>query len=81
MLAPIKAYSSLGRASLQRRLSKDCFEDSGKHVSHFWSIIETRPYMRVLQTLVRLYFEEGRFEESAYVTVLRFKLSSSSHVT
>jgi hypothetical protein len=64
-----------GRAFLQQRLGKDCFNNDSQQVGNFWSILETRPYMRVLQALVRLYFEEGRFEESAYVTNFCFALA------
>jgi hypothetical protein len=50
-----------------KALGKDCFENDGPHVGNFWSILETRPYMRVLQALVRMYFENNRVEKSACV--------------
>ncbi|RDB23903.1 hypothetical protein Hypma_009261 [Hypsizygus marmoreus] len=63
-----------GRVILKERLGNDCFDDKSQHVGNFWSILVTRPYMRVLQALVRLYFEEGRFEESAKTMVEMLRL-------
>ena len=53
-----------GRNILKERLGRKCFDDDGEQVGHFWSILDTRPYMRVMQALVRLYFEEKRYEKS-----------------
>jgi len=52
---------------VKKRLGDDCFDDDGDCVGHFWGLLETRPYMRVLQALVRLYFEDEQYEKSAYV--------------
>ncbi|OCH94252.1 hypothetical protein OBBRIDRAFT_810581 [Obba rivulosa] len=38
-----------GRENLLRILGSSCFDGGGDHVGHFWGILETRPYMRVLQ--------------------------------
>ncbi len=43
-----------GRQLMQKRLGARCFED--EHVGKFWSILDTRPYMRLLQTRVRFNF-------------------------
>jgi hypothetical protein len=56
-----------GRGGLKQRFGMDCFDDGSKEVGMFYSILETRPYMRVLQSQVRLYFEDGQFGKSAYV--------------
>jgi hypothetical protein len=52
---------------LNDSLGPDCFSDTGGHVGNFWKILETRPYMRVLQAQVRLYFENKQFSKSACV--------------
>ena len=54
-----------GRADLKRRLGPRCFDDDGEEVGHFWGIIETRPYMRILQAIVRLTFETRDYQKSA----------------
>ncbi|KAL4065599.1 hypothetical protein V8B97DRAFT_1919737 [Scleroderma yunnanense] len=56
-----------GREALKCRLGRDCFDDGSKSVGHFYELIVTRPYIRVLQAQVRLYFENGQPAESAYV--------------
>lgn len=54
-----------GEKSLRRVLGTKCFYDSGDHVGRFWGLLETRPYMRVLQNLAKYYFTEGHFRRAA----------------
>lgn len=54
-----------GRAHLLRTLGPDAFDDNGDSVGYFWGLIETRPYMRVLQAIIRVSFEKGDFAKSA----------------
>ena len=63
------AYSKnvVGRVILRRELGDDCFDDDGDSVGRFWLLLPTRPYMRVLQSLVKVYHDSGRIEDSAYV--------------
>jgi hypothetical protein len=63
-----------GRQFLEESLGKDCFSDSGKYVGHFWKLLSTRPYMRVLQAQVRLYFEAEDYGRSACVSHLVLSL-------
>ncbi|TDL16489.1 hypothetical protein BD410DRAFT_622369 [Rickenella mellea] len=63
-----------GRAALKQSLSADCFEESGRHYGQFWGLIETRPYMRVLQAMVRLYFENKNYAKSADTAVAMLRL-------
>ena len=58
-------YVIIGKAWLKQNLASDCFDDSGAHCGHFWSLVQTRPYMRVLQALVRLNFEAKHYNEAA----------------
>ena len=49
-------------------LGPHCFDDSDDEdspVGHFWGILETRPYMRVLQAIVRLAFENKDYNKCA----------------
>ena len=59
----------VGRVILKRELGNNCFDDDGDCVGRFWMILPTRPYMRVLQSLVKVYHDSGRFEDSAYVCI------------
>ena len=54
-----------GRAQLRQILGPTCFDDDDENVGEFWAIIETRPYMRVLQAIVRLAFENKDYNKSA----------------
>ncbi|KAF8963242.1 hypothetical protein BDZ97DRAFT_1821224 [Flammula alnicola] len=70
----LEAAELRGRVILKKALGNDCFDDEGDSVGHFWGILETRPYMRVLQALVRLYFESGRVKESAQTIIEMLRL-------
>ncbi|KAH9951807.1 hypothetical protein B0H21DRAFT_775950 [Amylocystis lapponica] len=63
-----------GRANLQRILGRTCFEDGDQYVGRFWSLLETRPYMRVLQALVRLAFENKDYDKSARTIIEMLRL-------
>ena len=67
MLGNTCSKDALGRVILKRELGDDCFDDDGDSVGRFWMILPTRPYMRVLQSLVKVYHDSGRFEDSVYV--------------
>ena len=55
-----------GRSQLRQILGPTCFDDDDdEYVGHFWGLIETRPFMRVLQAIVRLAFENKDFNKSA----------------
>ncbi|KAJ7328713.1 hypothetical protein DFH08DRAFT_916603 [Mycena albidolilacea] len=54
-----------GRRHLHSVLGPDCFELTSEYgAPHFWGILETRPYMRLLGTLVRSYVDAGRWNEA-----------------
>ncbi|KAJ7493837.1 hypothetical protein FB451DRAFT_1336012 [Mycena latifolia] len=63
-----------GRAIMKRRLGPDAFSDDGPHVGKFGMILDTRPYMRVLQALVRMYFETGKYTRSAETMIEMLRL-------
>ena len=50
---------------MRQILGPTCFDDDDEYVGHFWGLIETRPFMRVLQAIVRLAFENKEFNKSA----------------
>ncbi|KAJ3505760.1 hypothetical protein NMY22_g17468 [Coprinellus aureogranulatus] len=61
------------RILLTEWLGPNAFDDNGPHVGHFWGILETRPYMRALSALGRMYFETGKYTKSTaiYIEMLR----------
>ncbi|PIL36807.1 hypothetical protein GSI_00497 [Ganoderma sinense ZZ0214-1] len=63
-----------GRAQLRQILGPTCFDDDDEYVGHFWGVIETRPYMRVLQAIVRLAFENKDFNKSANAIIEMLRL-------
>ncbi|EMD41039.1 hypothetical protein CERSUDRAFT_111609 [Gelatoporia subvermispora B] len=63
-----------GRENLLRIFGPRCFDDSGDHVGHFWGILETRPYMRVLQAKVRIYIEAKQFANAAETIIEMLRL-------
>ncbi|KAI6103809.1 hypothetical protein EDD16DRAFT_296917 [Pisolithus croceorrhizus] len=63
-----------GRTALKRRLGNDCFDDSSQYVGNFYQVLTTRPYMRVLQAQVQLYFENKQYEESAKTIIEMLRL-------
>ncbi|KAG5635062.1 hypothetical protein H0H81_012558 [Sphagnurus paluster] len=73
-LSAFFALTHIGRLTLKKILGDDCFEDSGDCVGHFWGIIETRPYMRVLQALVRVYYEADRPKDSEKTIIEMLRL-------
>ncbi|TEB25434.1 hypothetical protein FA13DRAFT_1738376 [Coprinellus micaceus] len=54
-------------------LGPDAFDDDGPHVGRFWGLLETRPYMRALSALGRMYFETEEYAKSTatYIEMLR----------
>ncbi|KAI0773887.1 hypothetical protein C8Q74DRAFT_1199891 [Fomes fomentarius] len=63
-----------GRANLQRSLGPNCFDDDSEQIGYFWRILETRPYMRVLQAIVRLAFEVKDYSKSANTMIEMLRL-------
>lgn len=64
-VANVSTHRFSGRAQLRQILGPTCFDDDDEYVGHFWGLIETRPFMRVLQAIVRLAFENKEFNKSA----------------
>ncbi|OAX41732.1 hypothetical protein K503DRAFT_848207 [Rhizopogon vinicolor AM-OR11-026] len=73
-LKALENAEAKGREGLKQRFGMDCFNDGSKEVGKFYSILETRPYMRVLQAQVRLYFEDGQFGKSADTMIEMLRL-------
>ncbi|KAI0637854.1 hypothetical protein C8Q77DRAFT_1047446 [Trametes polyzona] len=63
-----------GRVLLKRVLSPTCFDDDGEYAERFWSLLETRPYMRVLQAIVRLAVECKEYNKAADTMIEMLRL-------
>ncbi|EPT02866.1 hypothetical protein FOMPIDRAFT_1029164 [Fomitopsis schrenkii] len=63
-----------GRAALLKLLGPRTFDDDGGQVGNFWTMIETRPYMRVLQAMVRIAFQKDDYNKSANTMIEMLRL-------
>ncbi|KAF9040031.1 hypothetical protein BJ165DRAFT_1351413 [Panaeolus papilionaceus] len=52
-----------GQIIIKRAVGPNAFKPpaQGGHMGEFWDVLETRPYMRVMQALVRMQYETGRY--------------------
>ncbi|KAG1743320.1 uncharacterized protein EDB91DRAFT_240724 [Suillus paluster] len=73
-LKALENAEAKGKEGLKQLLGATCFDDGSKEVGKFHSILETRPYMRVLQAQVRLYFEAGQFGKSSDTMIEMLRL-------
>ncbi|KAI0663084.1 hypothetical protein C8Q70DRAFT_1042671 [Cubamyces menziesii] len=69
-----------GRAILKRYFSPTCFDDGNEYIGQFWTLLETRPYMRVLQAMVRLAFENKDYNKSAATMIEMLRLCPADNL-
>ncbi|KAJ7452720.1 hypothetical protein B0H11DRAFT_1876199 [Mycena galericulata] len=70
-----------GRAHLQRALSHDCFDVTCEYgAPDFWGILGTRPYMRVVVSLSRLYVELKRWDEAVATSTEMLRICESDNL-
>lgn len=55
----------LGRTALKKRFGSDVFDDGSKYAGKFWDFVESRPYMRIMQAMVRIAFMNIEYSKSA----------------
>jgi hypothetical protein len=58
----------IGRTALKKRFGSDVFDNGSKYAGHFWDFVESRPYMRILQAMVRIAFTNKEYNKSAWVS-------------
>ncbi|KAF5326328.1 hypothetical protein D9611_000723 [Ephemerocybe angulata] len=63
-----------GRRILLKELGPKAFDDDGDSVGHFWGILQTRPYMRVLNSLLEMYFQMNYTTKSANMGIEMLRL-------
>ncbi|KAF5329336.1 hypothetical protein D9619_009278 [Psilocybe cf. subviscida] len=76
----LKDARERGRAMLKKSLGTDCFDDDSEYVGNFWGILETRPYMRVLQALAERLYMSKHFNESADVMCEMLRLCPGDNI-
>ncbi|KAJ7105501.1 hypothetical protein C8R43DRAFT_1046632 [Mycena crocata] len=76
----LEMTKSIGRGVMERRLGPDAFSDGGPHVGNFGTILDTRPYMRVLQALVRMYFETEKYTKSVETILEMMRLCPGDYM-
>ncbi|KAK7045140.1 hypothetical protein R3P38DRAFT_3433879 [Favolaschia claudopus] len=73
----LESAEKRARMLLKTRLGSNCFDDSGPCVGRFFdsTLLITRPYMRILQALVRFYFSTQRYDKGARTAIEILRLS------
>ncbi|KAJ7087158.1 hypothetical protein C8R44DRAFT_687388 [Mycena epipterygia] len=79
----LESAEARARALLIKHLGSDCFDDGGPCVGRFCDskILLTRPYMRVLQALVRMCFETKQYEKGATTIIEMMRLSPGDNLS
>ncbi|KAK0442426.1 hypothetical protein EV421DRAFT_1808973 [Armillaria borealis] len=73
----LKRGEQQGRDSLKRSLGEDCFEDNARYgAPNFWGILETRPYMRLLGTMTRMYVQLENWNKAIEVSLEVLRICS-----
>ncbi|KAF7362562.1 hypothetical protein MVEN_00604500 [Mycena venus] len=72
----------IARDLLINRLGAECFDDDGPCVGKFCDtgLLLTRPYMRVLQALVRMCFETKQYEKGCRTIIEMLRLSPGDNL-
>ncbi|KAJ7888611.1 hypothetical protein B0H14DRAFT_2497782 [Mycena olivaceomarginata] len=66
---------------LQNTMGPDCFELTSPYgAPDFWGLIETRPYMRLPQNLVRLYVKAKRWDEAVATNIEILRICESDNM-
>ncbi|KAJ6623261.1 hypothetical protein B0H10DRAFT_808582 [Mycena sp. CBHHK59/15] len=73
-LETLETAEAKGRDLLMRHLGQNVFSDNGPYVGKFMDTLETRPYMRVLQAQVRVYFENKKYRRSTDTMIEMLRL-------
>ncbi|KAE9397723.1 hypothetical protein BT96DRAFT_822920 [Gymnopus androsaceus JB14] len=64
-----------GERSLESRYGPDTFKDDGPFVGRFYEVMDTRPYMRVLQAIVRVAVECKKYDKAVDTIIEMFRLN------
>ncbi|KAF9007115.1 hypothetical protein BDQ17DRAFT_1351458 [Cyathus striatus] len=70
----LKSAEIKGKENLLKQFGPKCFDDDGEQVGHFWEILDTRPYMRVLKNLAEIYNDNKQHKESADAIIEMLRL-------
>ncbi|KAJ7646016.1 hypothetical protein DFH06DRAFT_1270905 [Mycena polygramma] len=73
----LESTEARARALLISRLGADCFDDNGPCVGKFGDskLLLTRPYLRVLQGLMRMYIDAKQYEKATRTSIETLRLS------
>ncbi|KAF7980760.1 hypothetical protein HWV62_36801 [Athelia sp. TMB] len=70
----LEAGINNGRAFLKKKFGSNVFEEGSKYAGHFWDFIESRPYMRILQAMVRIAIEGKKYRKAADAAIEMLRL-------
>ncbi|KIK69139.1 hypothetical protein GYMLUDRAFT_35209 [Collybiopsis luxurians FD-317 M1] len=74
-LAVLEDGRKRGEKSLKSKFGPEAFVDGGPLVGKFYEEYDTRPYMRVLQAIVRVAVECKRYQKAADTIIEMFRLN------
>ncbi|KAJ7758045.1 hypothetical protein B0H16DRAFT_1370752 [Mycena metata] len=82
----LKTLEVKGREYLIETMGPTCFdlpereEDYKYGAPHFWGLYETRPYMRLLHTLIRAYIKQKMWSEAVSINIETLRLCESDNM-
>ncbi|KAJ7783960.1 hypothetical protein DFH07DRAFT_764329 [Mycena maculata] len=80
-LRVLKEHRAQSRAHLQDILGTDCFEVTCEYgAPHSWGILEIRPYMQLLATLVRACVNAKRWDEACATNIEILRICRSDNM-
>ncbi|KAF4611704.1 hypothetical protein D9613_004045 [Agrocybe pediades] len=77
----LQAAERRGREMLKVSLGEDCFDDNKREEGlEFNVVVATRPYMRVLQSLVKCYYDAEQYNKATETVLQMLRLNPSDNM-
>ncbi|KAG9022644.1 hypothetical protein FRB95_014510 [Tulasnella sp. JGI-2019a] len=79
-LKAMEAAEKKGRGILKREVGPTCFEEGDMNCGRFWGLLETRPYMRIMQTMVRWAYDTEEYDKAVHYASEMLRLCRSDNL-
>ncbi|KAG8989335.1 hypothetical protein FRB94_014475 [Tulasnella sp. JGI-2019a] len=79
-LKAMEAAEKKGRGILKREVGPTCFEEGDMNCGRFWGLLETRPYMRIMQTMVRWAYDTEEYGKAVHYASEMLRLCRSDNL-
>ncbi|KAF9052450.1 hypothetical protein BDZ89DRAFT_428557 [Hymenopellis radicata] len=80
-LSILQRTEKRGRELVNALLKEDCFVESSQYFGKFWTVIETRPYIRVLAAICDTSFLAGRVDLTVDTTIRMLRLAPTDEMS